>query len=61
MMFYALLLYCKSLPEKSHFTWKRYESPIELLRQKTKSFFGCSGTACAILFSAQMACLGTLV
>lgn len=42
-------------------TWKRNESPSELLRQKTKSFLGCSGTAWTMLFSAHTACLGTLL
>lgn len=42
-------------------TWKRKASPRELLRQKTKSFLGCSGTACTMLFSTQTACLGTLL
>lgn len=42
-------------------TWKRNASPTELLRQKTKSFFGCSGTACTMLFSTHSACFGTLL
>lgn len=42
-------------------TWKRKASPTELLRQKTKSFLGCSGTAWTMLFSTHSACLGTLL
>ncbi|KAG7267252.1 LOW QUALITY PROTEIN: hypothetical protein CRUP_014561 [Coryphaenoides rupestris] len=41
-------------------TWKRKASPRELLRQNTKSFLGCSGTACTMLPSAQTACFGAL-
>ena len=48
---------CKGGPH----TWKRKASPKELLRQKTKSFLGCSGTACTMLFSTQTACFGTLL
>lgn len=42
-------------------TWKRKASPTELLRQKTKSFLGCSGTAWTMLFSTHSACLWTLL
>ena len=42
-------------------TWKRNASPTELLRQKTKFFLGCSGTACTMLLSTHSECLGTLL
>lgn len=49
------------LNSSASLTWKRKASPTELLRQKTKSFLGCSGTAWTMLFSTHSACLWTLL
>lgn len=59
--FLLLLILSLVLHVTLSLTWKRKASPIELLRQKTKSFFGCSGTAWTMLFSTHSACLATLL
>lgn len=56
-----LYLFTEQLTYMHFLTWNRKASPRELLRQNTKSFLGCSGTAWTILFSTQMACLGLLL